>query len=111
VFELTDRYSLLCIGHMAQMGKKNLNLFQNLCMEKAAKAKAFGSTKVPNLQEPLVEFHVHGGSNRKAELSVRAGRGKDVKKVRATFVGAKIVIWCDGTRGWAHRVTGDCCSS
>jgi len=76
VFELTDRYSLLFIGHMAQMGKKNLNLFQTLHKEKAAKAKAAGSTEVPNLQEPLVEVHVHGGSKRKVELPAKAGRGK-----------------------------------
>ncbi|QCE03794.1 hypothetical protein DEO72_LG8g1821 [Vigna unguiculata] len=41
--------------------------------EKATKAKAAGSTEVPNLQEPLMEVHVHGGSERKAELPARTG--------------------------------------
>jgi len=49
---------------MAQVGKKNLNLFQALRREKATKAKAARSTEVPNLQEPLMEVHVHGGSER-----------------------------------------------
>jgi len=49
VFELTNRCVLLFTGHMAQMGKKNLTLFQTLRKEKAAKAKANGGTKVPNL--------------------------------------------------------------
>jgi len=69
-------------GHMAQAGKKNLTLFQALRKEKVVKAKVAGNTKVPNLQESLVEVHVHGGTKRKAELPARPGRGKDVKKVR-----------------------------
>ncbi|QCE14706.1 hypothetical protein DEO72_LG11g1710 [Vigna unguiculata] len=68
------------------MGKKNLNLFQTLHKERAARAKAVGSTKVPNLQEPLIKVHVHGGSKRKAELPTRLGRGKDVKKVCAALL-------------------------
>jgi len=47
-------------GHMAQLGKKNLTLFQTLRKEKAATARAAGSTEAPNLQESLVEVHVHG---------------------------------------------------
>ena len=62
MFELTNGRSLLFIGHMAQMGKKNLTFFQTLRKEKAAKAKDAGSTEVPNLQESLVEVHVHGGT-------------------------------------------------
>jgi len=69
------------------MGKKNLSLFQTLRKEKATRAKAARSIEVPNLQEPLVEVHVHGVSKRKAELPARPGRGKDVKKVRATLRG------------------------
>jgi len=72
---------------MAQAGKKNLTLFQALRKEKAVKAKAAGNTKVPNLQESLVEVHVHGGTKRKAELPARHGRGKDVKKVRDALLG------------------------
>jgi len=60
---------------MAQVGKKNLTLFQALRKEKAVKAKA-----------SLVEVHVHG-TKRKAELSARPGRGKDVKKVRVALSG------------------------
>jgi len=45
----------------------------------AAKAKAVGKIDVPNL---------HGGTKRKAELPPRAGKGKDVKKVRAVLLGA-----------------------
>ncbi|QCE03826.1 hypothetical protein DEO72_LG8g1854 [Vigna unguiculata] len=67
-------------GHMAQVGKKNLNLSQALRKEKAAKARATWSTEDPNLQDSLVEVHVHGGSKRKAEVPVKQGRGKDVKK-------------------------------
>ena len=67
--------------HMAQLGKKNLTLFQTLRKEKAARAKTVGNTEVPNLQESLVEVHVHGGIKRKAELPTRPCRGKDVKKV------------------------------
>ncbi|QCE14295.1 hypothetical protein DEO72_LG11g1294 [Vigna unguiculata] len=55
-------------GHMAQSGKKNLALFQTLRKEMAAKAKAAGKTNVPNLQESVVEVHVHGGTKRKVEL-------------------------------------------
>jgi len=53
---------------MAQSGKKNLALFQTLRKEMAAKAKAAGKTNVPNLQESVVEVHVHGGTKRKVEL-------------------------------------------
>jgi len=76
---------------MAQDGKKNLTLFQALRKEKAMKAKATGNTKVPNLQESLVEVHVHGGTKMKAELPTRPGKGKDVKKVRAALLGAMVV--------------------
>ncbi|QCD95582.1 hypothetical protein DEO72_LG6g276 [Vigna unguiculata] len=75
-------------GHMAQLGKKNLTLFQALRKEKAVKAKVVGNTVVPNLQDSLVDVHVHGGTKRKAELPIRAGKGKDVKKVRAVVMGA-----------------------
>jgi len=68
---------------MTQSGKKNLALFQTLRKEMAAKAKAAGKTDVPNLQESVMEVHVHGGTKRKAELPPRPGKGKDVKKVRA----------------------------
>ncbi|QCD92907.1 hypothetical protein DEO72_LG5g976 [Vigna unguiculata] len=61
-------------GHMAQMGKKNLSLFQTLRKEKATRAEAAGSTEIPNLQEPLVEVHVHGGSKRKALPDLARGR-------------------------------------
>jgi len=54
----------------------------------AAKAKVVGNTDVPNLQESLVEVHVHGGTKRKAELPARPSKGKDVKKVRAALLGA-----------------------
>ncbi|QCD78885.1 hypothetical protein DEO72_LG1g2521 [Vigna unguiculata] len=74
-------------GHMAQAGKKNLTLFQTMRKEKAVKAKAIGKTEVPNLQESLVEVHVHGGTKRKAELPARPGKGEDVKKVRASLLG------------------------
>jgi len=72
---------------MAQVGKKNLTLFQALRKEKAVKVKAVGNTEVPNLQESLVEVHVHGVTKRKAELPARPGRGKDIKKVRAALLG------------------------
>jgi len=72
---------------MAQSGKKNLALFQTLGKEMATKAKAAGKTDVPNLQESVVEVHVHGGTKRKAELPPRPGKGKDVKKVRAALLG------------------------
>jgi len=62
-----------------------LNLFQALRKEKAAKAKDAGNTEVPNLQEPLVEVHVHGGSKRKVGLPARTGGGKDVKNIRAAL--------------------------
>jgi len=70
---------------MAQAGKNNLTLFQALRKEKAVKAKVDGNTEVPNLQESLVEVHVHGGTKRKAELPARPGKGKDVKMVRVAL--------------------------
>jgi len=73
---------------MAQLGKKNLTLFQTLRKEKAVKAKAAGNTVVPNLQDSLVDVHMHGGTKRKAELPIRPGKGKDVKKVRAAVMRA-----------------------
>ncbi|QCD78996.1 hypothetical protein DEO72_LG1g2633 [Vigna unguiculata] len=75
-------------GHMAQLGKKNLTLFQTLRKEKAVKAKAVGNTVVPNLQDSLVDVHMHGATKRKAELPIGPGKGKDVKKVRAAVMGA-----------------------
>jgi len=54
----------------------------------AAKAKAAGKADVPNLQESVVEVHVHGGTKRKAELPPRPGKGKDVKKIRAAILGS-----------------------
>jgi len=72
---------------MAQTRKKNLTLFQTLRKEKVVKAKAVGNTEVPNLQESLVEVHVHGGTKRKVELPARPSKGKDVKKVRAALLG------------------------
>ena len=44
MFEHSDGCMLWVVGHMAQMGKKNLTLFQALRKEKAAKARAAGST-------------------------------------------------------------------
>jgi len=73
---------------MAQLGKKNLTLFQTLRKEKVVKARAAGNTEVPNLQDSLVDVHVHGGTKRKVELPTRPGKGKDVKKVRAVVMGA-----------------------
>jgi len=73
---------------MAQSCKKNLVLFQSLRKEMAAKAKAAGKADVPNLQDSVVEVHVHGGTKRKAELSPRPGKGKDVKKIRAAILGS-----------------------
>ncbi|QCD96713.1 hypothetical protein DEO72_LG6g1421 [Vigna unguiculata] len=55
--------------------------------EMAAKAKAAGKADVPNLQESVVEVHVHGRTKRKAELPPRPGKGKDVKKIRAALLG------------------------
>ncbi|QCE10256.1 hypothetical protein DEO72_LG10g1484 [Vigna unguiculata] len=69
------------------MGKKNLTIFQALRKEKAAKARATGSIEVPNLQESLVDVHVHGGTKRKAKLPARPYKGKDVKKVWAALMG------------------------
>ena len=72
---------------MAQSGNKNLALFQTLRKEMAAKAKAAGKDDVPNLQESVVEVHVHGETKRKVELPPRPGKGKDVKKIRAALLG------------------------
>ena len=70
---------------MTQSRKKNLALFQ-----------ALRNTDVPNLQESLVEVHVHGGTKRKAELSAQPDKGKDVKMVRAALLGAGSA---NGTKG------------
>jgi len=59
-----------------------MNLFRTLRTERAKKSSNAGNTKVPNLQEPLVEVRVHGGSKRKASILVQQGVGKDLKKVR-----------------------------
>ncbi|QCD86570.1 hypothetical protein DEO72_LG3g1094 [Vigna unguiculata] len=80
-FSLADREVVeTLMDHMAQLGKKNLNLFQTLRKEKAAKAKSAENTKVPNLQDPLVEVHVHGGTKRKVDMPTKQGGGKDVKR-------------------------------
>jgi len=62
----------------------------------AAKAKTVENTDVPNLQESLVEVHVHSDTKRKAELPTRPDKGKDVKKVRAALLG---VGSSSGTKG------------
>jgi len=64
-----------------------------------AKAKAAGKTDVPNLQEFVVEVHVHGGTKRKAELPPRPGKGKDVKKVRAALLGTGSASGAGSTSG------------
>jgi len=64
------------LGHMAQLGKKNLNLFRTLRREQVEKAKNAGNTEVPNLQESLVDVHVHNGSKRKASVLVMHGVGR-----------------------------------
>ena len=87
MFEVAKRRSLLFIGYMAQIRKKNMTLFQTLRKEKAAKEKVAGRTEVPNLQESLVEVHVYKGTKRKLEFSHRPYKGKDVKKVQAALLG------------------------
>ncbi|QCD97303.1 hypothetical protein DEO72_LG6g2013 [Vigna unguiculata] len=76
------------IKGLVRVGKKNFNLFKALRKEQAEKAKNVGNTNVPNLQELLVEVHVHGGSKRKAVVPVKQGLGKDLKRVRATMLGS-----------------------
>jgi len=87
-------------GHMAQLGKKNLTLFQTLRKEKAVKARAARNTKVPNLQDSLVDVHVHSGTKRKAELPTRPGKGKDVKKVRSVVMGVGSASEVKGPKAW-----------
>ncbi|QCD93760.1 hypothetical protein DEO72_LG5g1836 [Vigna unguiculata] len=84
---------------MAQSGKKNLVLFHSLRKEMAAKAKVAGKTGIPNLQESVVEVHVHGGTKRKAELPARHGKGKDVKKVRAALLGTGLTSGAGSASG------------
>ncbi|QCD93987.1 hypothetical protein DEO72_LG5g2065 [Vigna unguiculata] len=72
---------------MAQLGKKNLNLFRALRKEQAEKAKNAWNTKVPNLQESLVD--VHNGSKRKASAPIKHGVGKELKKVMSMLLGLK----------------------
>ncbi|QCD96810.1 hypothetical protein DEO72_LG6g1520 [Vigna unguiculata] len=91
-------------GHMAQSGKKNLALFQSLMKEMASKAKAAGKTDVPNLQESVVEVHIHGGMKRKAKLLPRVGKGKDVKKVRAALLGAGPKRYFDQPPKYHHQL-------
>ena len=67
--------------------------------ERAAKAKEIGKTDVPNLQESLVEVHVHDGTKRKAELPPRPDKGKDVKKVRAALLGSGSVSGAGSASG------------
>ena len=78
---------MIIVGHMAYVGKKNLNLFQALRKEKATKARAAGSSEVPNLQDSLVEVHVHDGSERKAKVLAKQGEWKDVKRVMVALLG------------------------
>ncbi|QCD96421.1 hypothetical protein DEO72_LG6g1124 [Vigna unguiculata] len=73
-----------------------LLILKTLRKEMVAKAKVAGNADVPNLQESLVEVHVHGGTKRKVELLPRPGKGKDVKKVRAALLGAGSA---SGTKG------------
>ncbi|QCD79098.1 hypothetical protein DEO72_LG1g2737 [Vigna unguiculata] len=61
----------------------------SLRKEKVAKAKNVGNTEVPNLQDPLVEVHIHGGTKRKADVPTKQGGGKDVKRVRAALLGPR----------------------
>ncbi|QCD87064.1 hypothetical protein DEO72_LG3g1595 [Vigna unguiculata] len=51
---------------------------------------------VPNLQDSLVDVHVHGGTKRKVKLPIRVGKGKDVKKVRAAVMRA---VSASGVKG------------
>jgi len=73
-----------------------LALFQALRKKMAAKAKTTGNIDVPNLQESLVDVHVHGDTKRKAALPARPGKGKDLKKVRVTLLGPRS---SSGTKG------------
>jgi len=65
----------------------------------AAKAKAAGKTDVPNMQESMVEVHVHGGTKRKAELPPRHGKGKNMKRVRAALLGTGSAIGAGSANG------------
>ncbi|QCD89528.1 hypothetical protein DEO72_LG4g474 [Vigna unguiculata] len=56
--------------------KKNLTIFQTLRKEMAAKAKAAGKTDVPNLQESVVEVHVHAGRKGRLSFCLDPGREK-----------------------------------
>jgi len=93
---------------MAQVGKKNLTLFQALWKEKTYKAKAVENTEVPNLQDSLVEVYVHGGTKRKAELPARPDRGKDVKKVRVALLGQGSSSGAKGPEAGLIELPDDC---
>ncbi|QCD83430.1 hypothetical protein DEO72_LG2g3774 [Vigna unguiculata] len=64
---------------MAQLGKKNLALFQSLRQEMAANAKVAGQPDVPNLQESMVEVHVHGKKNLALFQSLRQEMAANAK--------------------------------
>jgi len=85
---------------MAQLGKKNLTLFQTLRKEKAVKAKAAGNTMVPNLQDSLVDVHVHGGTKRKAELPIRPGKGKRREESASCCDRSRLGQWGEGAESW-----------
>ena len=61
---------------MTQLGKKNLTLFQALRKEKAMKAKAVGNTVVPNLQDSLVDVHVHWRYKKESGVASKGGQGQ-----------------------------------
>jgi len=81
MFEHSDGLCVVCCRTYGTNGQEELDAFPNLAKGEATKAKAAGSIEVPNLQNSLVDVHVHGGTERKAELPARPSKGKDVKMV------------------------------
>ena len=96
MFESSDGCMLFFTGDMVQMGKKNLTLFQTLRKEKATITKTAGNIEVPNLQESVVDVHVHGGTKKRTELPAITSKGKDIKKVWAALLGPES---SDGGKG------------
>ena len=68
-FEYFDDLCIVDFRAYGATGQEKIDTFSNLAQGKGGEC---------NLQDSLVDVHVHGGTKRKAELPTRPGKGKDV---------------------------------
>ena len=73
MFELTNRHCCYCCRSYGIDWEEKLESLSSSSQREGDEGQSFWSTEVPNLQDPLVEVHVHKGSKRKAKVPAKQG--------------------------------------